>query len=148
MDIPSLIKKDIENKFNITDLSLKTRKRPIIFAKKLLCKILFEYGYTYEQIKPFSGLKCHGTILHHCVTFSNDVYQHYRIFYNELIDKYNLDIKKENVSISEANKEPVKICEKLNSILGELDDESIDELINTRIIPFVKMKKLNKCKTV
>jgi predicted transcriptional regulator len=72
----------------------KSRKRPVIDAKKVYCKIMRDFGNTYEKIGNEIGID-HSTVVHHCKDydyikkFSTELGELER----EIIDYFNKDTK-------------------------------------------------------
>jgi len=142
----------IDNKLE-SDIKSKSRKRNNVYARKLYCKLAYEcvkeieiseYGveiktrYRYQDIADTLNVN-HDLIYYHRTTF-DAVNDRYKNVYNEIIDEYDLDIRKLGVKktyapvLSEAQKT-------LLNDLKKLSDSDILEFRETRLKPYLNMLK-------
>ena len=94
----------------------KSRKRPVVEAKQLYCKLMRDAGHTYESIGEAIGMH-HATVLHH--------YNNY-----EYIKKFSSDLKSleesviDNLSLN--NEESILL--RIEELSGEIN--RLEELLS------------------
>jgi hypothetical protein len=131
------LKKRIEDKAGET-INKGSRKRNIVYYRKIFCKIAHLFGYSLSRIGQEIDL-AHDNVLFHKNSI-DVIHLEHRIFFNELVDEYGLTAFME---IKEDVKE-IKDETKLNYVkllLSPLSDGELDSFIETRIIPFLKINK-------
>lgn len=134
------------------DISSKTRKREVVYAKKVFCKLGYEIGYTYDKVAQKLNSN-HDLALYHANSINIIEDKDKRIFdkiiddFNLLIPKFNVDKKRKLIKGIEDNLEKQKIIEKadllnkINNVVVEWDRETIQEFIDTRLNIFDKSIK-------
>jgi hypothetical protein len=94
----------------------KSRKRPVVEAKQLYCKLMRDAGHTYESIGEAIGMH-HATVLHH--------YNNY-----EYIKKFSPDLRalETNVINDLSNKNDSVIVGKINYFKDEV--KKLEEILS------------------
>ncbi len=145
MELKQLV--EVVGKKYRTKLITKSRKRHIVYPKKVCCYLARELGYGLQEIGDSLQLQ-HDNVHYHIHSIDR-IYNHDAIKCNEIIDEYDLSARKlEVIEI----KEKVLMVDKetktqLEAILGDLKDlntELIKELIETKIKPFLLLVKSRK----
>jgi hypothetical protein len=122
-----------------TEIITKSRKRHIVYPKKVCCYLARELGYGLQEIGDSLQLQ-HDNVHYHIHSIDR-IYNHDAIKCNEIIDEHklhitNLKAKKENITRHE-----------YESILGDLkqlNDTLLNELIETRVKPFIRLTQSRK----
>ena len=134
------------------DITSKTRKREVVYAKKVFCKIGYEIGYTYDKVAKKLNSN-HDLALYHANSIDCVEDKDKRVFdkiiddFSLLIPKFNVDKKRRLIKGVEDNLEKQKINEKadllnkINNVVVEWDRETIQEFIDTRVKIFDKSIK-------
>ncbi len=133
-------------KFNI---KTKSRKREVVYAKKVFCKLGYEMGYTYDKVASVLNSN-HDLALYHANSINNIEDRDKKIFdkiiddFNLLIPKFDTEKKrriikgiKENLEKQKINRSKDLIAE-INQIIMNWDREEIQEFIDTRLKIFNK----------
>ena len=123
------LKKIVEDKFEI-NLKNTNRKRELVYAKKVYCKIAYDLDIknTFEKIGEQLDLT-HATVLRHYNTFS-EVYDIHKLAHDQIITEHNLNLKKIYKTENKLIDEIINRVESLNNI-------QLRNLIDFRIKPFV-----------
>lgn len=137
MELKELIQV-INNKYKV-DILETTRAREVVYARKVYCYIARQLRYKLQEIGRHINIK-HDVVIYHIKTI-NRIYNHDAIKCNEIIDEHklhitNLKAKKENITRHE-----------YESILGDLkqlNDTLLNELIETRVKPFIRLTQSRK----
>lgn len=137
----------IVNKEFDLDVSIKTRKREIVYAKKIYIKLAREATLeTLEQIGKNLNMP-HDNVLYHLRKL-DCIYDSYKTKCNEIIKKYKIKaqyFEKEKPVVIEQidNKSNEAILERFNE-LSALSEDELTEFRETRIKPFLMMLKSRK----
>ena len=137
----------IVNKEFDLDVSIKTRKREIVYAKKIYIKLAREATLeSLEQIGKNINLK-HDNVLYH-YNRTDYIFESYKTKCNEIIKKYKIKAqyfeKEEPVVIEQVdNTSNEAILERFNE-LSALSEDELTEFRETRIKPFLMMLKSRK----
>ena len=137
MELKELIR-IINDKYKV-DILETTREREVVYARKVYCYIARQLRYKLHNIGSHINLK-HDNVHYHIKTI-NRIYNHDAIKCNEIIDQYNL-----NITNLKVEKEEVTRYE-YEGILGDLkalDDDLLNELIETRVKPFIRLTQSRK----
>lgn len=132
------IKKYLDEKAGM-DISQKTRRRDVVYYKKVYCKICQLLGYTLTETGKKVNLT-HDNVIYHCKT-CNFIYDRHRITFNELLHKYGLG---EEFIMEVKKSKSLKYNKKLDyvkTLLMDLDDINLDFFIDYRLKPFLKTVK-------
>ena len=149
--------KNIVNKEFETDVSLKLRKRDTIDAKRVYVKLCREHTLeTYDKIGK--TINCnHATILHH-YKHRNIIQDVFKLRGNMLIEKYDLNAEKYDVSRinygkafkkdlnikkTDLNENELFILDSFKE-LSNLNDSELTEFKETRLKPFLRMLESRK----
>lgn len=137
-DIMQIVNKE----FNL-DVSIKTRKREVVYAKKVYIKLARECTLeSLEQIGKNIDLK-HDNICYHLRKI-DCIFEDYKIKCNEIIKKYQLEAQP--FKFSEEKKREIAenyILTHFNE-LSTLSDSELKEFKETRLKPFLMMLKSRK----
>ena len=140
--------KEIVNETFDVNIEVKSRKRHVVYAKKVYCYIANSFNmYSLERIGECMGMP-HDNVIYHLKTVDK-IYELHKIGYNDIVLKYNLDMPLLDVSNQVNNQVgnqvmPV-VSKKIehknipNYILSHLETYSEDdllELFQTRLKPF------------
>ena len=108
--------KSIEKFSGVNLKKTKSRKRNIVEARQLFCKLMRDYGYTYEAIGDSIGVG-HPTVLYHCRNY-------------EYIRKASPELKdlEKNV-LNDLNEDDQEIIKsKINFFKGEI--KKLEEILS------------------
>ena len=128
------------------DIRTKSRKREIVYAKKVFCKLGYEIGHTYDKVSAMLNSN-HDLALYHANSI-NDVEDRDKIIFDKIIDDFDLLIPKFNTQKKRRiikgvkdNLEKQKI-EQYKDLLSEINKrvaiKEVIEFIETRINVFNK----------
>ena len=137
MELNKLIRV-INNKYKV-DIIETTRAREVVYARKVYCYIARKLRYKLHEIGRHINLK-HDNVHYHLKTLDR-IYNHDAIKCNEIIDEHNLDITNLKVEKEEVTRYEYE------GILGDLkalDDDLLNELIETRVKPFIRLTQSRK----
>ena len=131
------------------DIRTKSRKREIVYAKKVFCKLGYEIGYTYDRVAAMLNAN-HDLALYHANSI-NDVEDRDKKIFDKIVDDFDLlipkfDVQKKRRIIKgiKENLEKQKIerskdlIAEINQIVINWDREVIQEFIDTRLKVFNK----------
>lgn len=127
--------------FNISE---KTRKRHKVNARKSFNYLFKKLDYTHQEIGNILNVD-HSTSIH----YKNTIYtisERDKIIFNKIVVAFDLDVEKFDIKkIKPKNLKRDKLQGILQdfNILLELDNDSIEEFKETRLKPFMIMKKSN-----
>ena len=137
------LKEIVNYKFDV-NIENRTRKRHVVYARKVYCNIAFNLNkYSLEKI----GLAInqpHDAVLYHKNTIDK-CYDLHKIGYNEIIKEYNLEINylyiKPQTQIEIITTEGItnNLPNYILSHLNDYSNEELSELYKTRLEPFKKM---------
>ena len=148
-----MLENSIEIYFDVNLLDA-SRKQNVVYAKRLFCKIARDVSkYTFHELAKF--LKCHhATIIHHYYNF-DAVFDRHKDFYNRFMKTNDIDLKVEVKSKKNNFKyvlkedegfllEPEKkdVINKIAYKLNDLELNQINNFIETRLNPYLKMNQL------
>ena len=137
----------IVNKEYDLDVSIKTRKREVVYAKKIYIKLAREATLeTLEQIGKNLNMP-HDNVLYHLRKL-DCIYDSYKKKCNQIIKKYKIKAqyfeKEEQVLVEQVDDTSNKaILEQFNE-LSTLSYDELREFRETRIKPFLMMLKSRK----
>tara|TARA_R110002020_G_scaffold305526_4_gene521328 strand:+ start:3660 stop:4190 length:531 start_codon:yes stop_codon:yes gene_type:complete len=131
------------------DIRTKSRKREIVYAKKVFCKLGYEIGHTYDKVSAMLNSN-HDLALYHANSI-NDVEDRDKIIFDKIIDDFDLLIPKFNTQKKRRiikgvkdNLEKQKIeqykdlLSQINKIVINWDRATVIEFIETRLNVFNK----------
>jgi len=131
------------------DIRTKSRKREIVYAKKVFCKLGYEIGYTYDKVAAMLNSN-HDLALYHANSI-NDVEDRDKKIFDKIVDdfdllvpKFNIRTKKRIIKGIEDNLEKQKIerskdlITEINKVIINWDRPTIQEFIDTRLKIFNK----------
>ena len=137
------------HKYYQFDIRTKSRKREIVYAKKVFCKLGYEIGYTYDKVAAVLNAN-HDLALYHANSI-NDVEDRDKKIFDKIIDDFDLLVRKFNVRKKqriikgiEDNLEKQKIerskdlITEINKVVINWDRPTIQEFIDTRLNVFNK----------
>jgi hypothetical protein len=133
------------------DLANRSRKREMVDARRIYCKIGFSLGYNLRQIGEQIDRK-HCNVIHLLDTVYQVTETHKTIHdnlvkeYGFLTDLFNIDKVKE-LQIKATNKrdkETSKLIEEINEKLIRWDTNSINNFLETRVKPYDKLIEATK----
>lgn len=136
---PEELKEIVNKKFNV-DISSKSNKRHIVYAKKVYCHILRKLGYSYEHIIKTINMTAHRTAMHHVETINN-IYKQHKILHNQIVIDYKLDVPLLSYKLLTPASDNAVFLDIQNMLLS-LSEKELIELRETRLKPYIKM--LNK----
>ena len=131
----------INNKFDVT-IEIPTRKRHVVYAKKVYCTLAKSLNkYSLEKIGDCMNMP-HDNVIYHISTVSK-IYELHKIGFNEIVKDYNLNIdlmkvkedKPVEIIVDDFNKIPTYILKHLK----EYNHTELSELYETRLKPFKMM---------
>tara|TARA_R110002012_G_scaffold320567_1_gene544563 strand:- start:1666 stop:2196 length:531 start_codon:yes stop_codon:yes gene_type:complete len=131
------------------DIRTKSRKREIVYAKKVFCKLGYEIGYTYDKVASILSSN-HDLALYHANSI-NDVEDRDKKIFDKIVDDFDLlvpkfDVQKkrriikgikENLDKQKIERSKDLIAE-INQVVVNWDREVIQEFIDTRLNLFNK----------
>jgi hypothetical protein len=126
--------------FNIAE---KTRKRHKVNARKSFNYLFVNLHYTHQEIGNILNID-HSTSIH----YKNTLYtisERDKIIFNKIVDAFDLDVEKfeiKEIKPKEIKREKLKGILQDFNILLELDNKSIEEFKETRLMPFMRMKQI------
>jgi len=126
------------------NVSIKTRKREIVYAKKVYIKLAREATLeSLEQIGKNINLQ-HDNVLYH-YNRTNCIFESYKTKCNEIIEKYKIKAqyfeKEAPVVVEQVDNTLNKdVLERFNE-LSTLSDDELTEFRLTRLKPFLMMLK-------
>lgn len=154
------LKQEVERRYGF-EISGQTRKRKVVYARKVFCKLGRLMEYTFQDIGNAIGVN-HCSALYHNNTFysveSLDVKIYNKIKTYCTIKKkkntkdiilileereafYKSKIKKLNKKISELESQPSSESQLISKRIDDWDFETKSEFINTRLAPFERLVK-------
>ena len=141
------LKKIVNEKAGV-NIDSKRRNRHIMYSKKIFIKLAYDISVknTFQKIADELGLT-HATCIKHYNTV-DEVYDKYKILHNEIIkeNKFNVSLFEVNENTQEIKVEQSNIKNKAIrndfNALYELNDSDVSEFIETRLKPFIRMKKV------
>ncbi len=154
------LKQEVERRYGF-EISGQTRKRNVVYARKVFCKLGRLMEYTFQDIGNTIGVN-HCSALYHNNTFysveSLDVKIYNKIktyctikkkkntkdiilILEEKEEFYKSKIKKLNKKISELESEPSSESQFISKRIDDWDFETKSEFINTRLVPFERLVK-------
>ena len=154
------LKQEVERRYGF-EISGQTRKRKVVYARKVFCKLGRLMEYTFQDIGNTIGVN-HCSALYHNNTFysveSLDVKIYNKIKTYCTIKKkkntkdiilileereafYKSKIKKLNKKISELESQPSSESQLISRRIDDWDFETKSEFINTRLVPFERLVK-------
>ena len=141
------------------DISSKTRAREYVYARRVFSKVSRDFGYTFGEIGIAIGCN-HATIIHHVKSFDTvhdtdkDIYRKVSIIlkssdrlnpYKNLQEPTDVSVYLDRISELEAmvmekdfTVEQDSMC-RLIEIASSWDEDSLENFIETRVVPFDKM---------
>tara|TARA_R100000654_G_scaffold71224_1_gene101971 strand:- start:1912 stop:2442 length:531 start_codon:yes stop_codon:yes gene_type:complete len=155
------LKNELHNYYQF-DITSKSRKREIVYAKKVFCKIGYELGYTYDKVAKVLNSN-HDLAIYHCSTI-NCIEDRDKMIFDKIIDDYGLFIPKFNAqkkrriikgiqdNLEKQKSEEYKdLITEINKTIINWDRNNIREFIDTRLKVYdkalnnkIKPKKINK----
>lgn len=142
------LKNELHNYYKF-DIATKSRKREIVYAKKVFCKIGYELGYTYDKVAAVLNSN-HDLALYHANSV-NSIEDRDKMIFDKIIDDYSLFIKKFNAqkkriiikgiqdNLEKQKAEEYKdLITEINKTIINWDRNSIREFIDTRLKVFDK----------
>jgi hypothetical protein len=137
------LKDELHNYYQF-DIATKSRKREIVYAKKVFCKIGYELGYTYDKVAAVLNSN-HDLAIYHASTI-NSIEDRDKMIFDKIIDDYSLFIKKFNAqkkriiikgiqdNLEKQKSEEYKdLITEINKTIINWDRNSIREFIDTRL---------------
>ena len=131
------------------DIRTKSRKREIVYAKKVFCKLGYEIGYTYDKVASILNAN-HDLALYHANSI-NDIEDRDKKIFDKIVDDFDLlvpkfDVQKkrriikgikENLDKQKIERSKDLIAE-INQVVVNWDRDVIQEFIDTRLNLFNK----------
>lgn len=137
------LKDELHNYYQF-DIATKSRKREIVYAKKVFCKIGYELGYTYDKVAAVLNAN-HDLAIYHASTI-NCIEDRDKMIFDKIIDDYSLFIKKFNTqkkriiikgiqdNLEKQKSEEYKdLITEINKTIINWDRDSIRNFIDTRL---------------
>jgi hypothetical protein len=138
-----ILKQAVSKKFKL-DISIKSRKRKYVYARKVFCKLARDTGATYKTIGQQINTN-HDLVLFHCKSIDVIEYKD-KDKHDELIDELDLVFSKpfrniENAKIKKeiqrtTNSETLNRIKSVTDIISEWDIQTLVEFKQTRLDPF------------
>jgi len=132
------------------DIRTKSRKREIVYAKKVFCKLGYEIGYTYDKVASILNAN-HDLALYHANTINHIEDRDKKIFdkivddFDLLVPKFDVQKKRRIIKGIKENLDKQKIemskdlLAEINQVIVNWDREVIQEFIDTRLKLFNKL---------
>jgi hypothetical protein len=130
--------KEIVNENFDVNIEAKSRKRHVVYAKKVYCYIANNMNkYSLERIGECMYMP-HDNVIYHLKTVDK-IYELHKIGYNDIVLKYNLDMKlmkvsEEHVVVEILSKS--KLPNYISDHLKAYSEDDLLELFQTRLKPF------------
>ena len=151
-----ILKQAVSKKFEL-DISIKSRKRKYVYARKVFCKLARDTGATYKMIGQQINTN-HDLVLFHCKSIDVIEYKD-KDKHDELIDELDLVFSKpfrniENEKIKKeiqrtTSSETLNRIKSVTDIISEWDIQTLVEFKQTRLDPFnASLKHRVKPKTI
>ena len=151
-----ILKQAVSKKFEL-DISIKSRKRKYVYARKVFCKLARDTGATYKMIGQQINTN-HDLVLFHCKSIDVIEYKD-KDKHDELIDELDLVFSKpfkniENAKIKKeiqrtTSSETLNRIKSVTDIISEWDIQTLVEFKQTRLDPFnASLKHRVKPKTI
>jgi hypothetical protein len=138
-----ILKQAVSKKFEL-DISIKSRKRKYVYARKVFCKLARDTGATYKMIGEQINTN-HDLVLFHCKSIDVIEYKD-KDKHDELIDELDLVFSKpfrniENAKIKKeiqrtTSSETLNRIKSVTDIISEWDIQTLVEFKQTRLDPF------------
>ena len=122
------------------DVLKKSRKRKIVYARKVLITILVDYGFTHAEIKKEYDWIKHDICIFHRNTFNQITPIDLRI-YNKCVEYFQLPIQIYN-SVNGIDKNP-STASMIDTLLG-LSRKDIKYFDNKIFKPFIRNLKIEQ----
>jgi len=122
------------------DISRKTRKREVVYAKKVFIQLAKRYGWQWKDIVPILGIS-HDNCIFHFNSFGciRPMDLHH---FNSCIDYFNIPLKKiPSVDSIDGNPRLEKVIDKVNS-LSRKDLKYFDENVLNSFLKKLSFEKL------
>jgi len=154
------LKQEVERRYGF-EISGQTRKRKVVYARKVFCKLGRLMEYTFQDIGNTIGVN-HCSALYHNNTFYSvegldvKIYNKIKTYCNikkkkntkdiilileEREDFYKSKINKLNKKISELESQTSSESQLISKRIDDWDFETKSEFINTRLVPFERLVK-------
>jgi hypothetical protein len=133
------------------DLADRSRKREMVDARRVYCKIAFSLNYNFRQIGESINRK-HCNIIHLINTVEQATNIHKKIHddlvkeYNFLTKVFNVDIVEsfENKVLQQRNEKTAFLINEINNVLIKWDNQSLKNFLQTRVNTYNKLINATK----
>jgi hypothetical protein len=130
------------------DLADRSRKREMVEARRIYCKIGYSLGYTLRQIGETIDRK-HCNVIHLLDTVYQ-VTETHKAIHDDLVKEFGFITNKFNVrklkelqlkASVKTNKEILELIEEINNTIIKWDTNSLNNFLETRVKPYNKLIK-------
>ncbi len=144
------LKQHLENIYGF-DLAVRSRKRELVDARRIFCKLGFGLQYNLREIGEQIDRK-HCNVIHLLDTADLVTNIHKKI-HDNMVDEYGILSKKYYVDklqemkkqlIVERDEQTLNLIEEVNNTITKWDTNTINKFIETRLKPYNKLINATK----